>query len=97
MQRFLALMQNYGKYTEGYAKLVAPLRRLEKKICWSKDDMAPGKPEHDLFLQIKEWLGNVPECAHGQISQAGVQNAWDVCGEGVAARGEAGRAARVQR
>ena len=31
MQRFLALGQYYGKYTEGYAKLVAPLRRLEKK------------------------------------------------------------------
>ncbi len=56
MQRFLALGQYYGKYTEGYAELVAPLRRLEKKTRWSKDDMAPGTPEHDLFLQIKERL-----------------------------------------
>ena len=35
---------------------MAPLRRLEKKTRWSKDDMAPGTPEHDLFLQIKERL-----------------------------------------
>ena len=56
MQRFLALGQYYAKYTEGYAKLVAPLRRLERKQRWSKDDMAPGTPEHDLFLQIKERL-----------------------------------------
>ena len=53
MQRFLALGQYYGKYTERYAKLVAPLRRLEKKTRWGKDDMAPGTPEHDLFLKTR--------------------------------------------
>jgi hypothetical protein len=31
MQRFLALGQYYSRYTEGYAKLVAPLRVLEEK------------------------------------------------------------------
>jgi len=56
MQRFLALGQYYGKYTEGYAKLVAPLRSLERKTRWSKGDMAPGTREHDLFLEIKERL-----------------------------------------
>ncbi len=56
MQRFLALGQYYGRYTEGYAKLVAPLRLLEKKKRWSKGDMAPGSAEHRLFLQIKDAL-----------------------------------------
>ena len=51
-----ALEQYYGKYTEGYAKLVAPLRSLERKTRWSKGDMAPGTREHDLFLEIKERL-----------------------------------------
>ena len=53
MQRFLALGQYYGKYTEGYAKLVAPLRRLEKKTRWSKDDMAPGTPERDFSCRSR--------------------------------------------
>jgi hypothetical protein len=56
MQRFLALGQYYGRYTEGYAKLVAPLRQLERKTRWGKNDMAPGSTEHNLFLQIKNTL-----------------------------------------
>jgi hypothetical protein len=56
MQRFLALGQYYSRYTEGYAKLVAPLRVLEKKRRWAKEDMKEGSQERELFETIKARL-----------------------------------------
>jgi hypothetical protein len=56
MKRFLALGQWYSQFVEGYAGLVAPLRALENKVKWAKDDMAEGSPEHELFLRVRKTI-----------------------------------------
>ena len=53
MERFLALGQYYGGFVEDYARLVAPLRKLQRKRRWGPRDMAEGSDERKLFDQVK--------------------------------------------
>jgi RNase H-like domain found in reverse transcriptase/Integrase zinc binding domain/Integrase core domain/Zinc knuckle len=53
MERFLALGQYYAPFVEDYARLVAPLRYLQRKKRWDKKDMAEGSKEQKLFEHVR--------------------------------------------
>jgi hypothetical protein len=56
LERFLHLGQYYSQYTENYARLVAPLRKLARKQHWSKADMAEGSEGRRLFELVRDEL-----------------------------------------
>ena len=56
MERFLALGQYYAPFVEDYARLVAPLRYLQRKKRWDKKDMSEGSEERKRFEHVREEL-----------------------------------------
>jgi hypothetical protein len=58
MERFLALGQCYALFVEDYARLVAPLRYLQRKKRWDKEDMREGSEERKRFEHVREELIN---------------------------------------
>ncbi len=56
MERFLALGQYYAQFVESYARLVAPLRKFQRKRHWAKGEMSEGSPERALFEKVREEL-----------------------------------------
>jgi transposase InsO family protein len=53
LDRFLHLGQYYSQFVEGYARAVAPLRKLAQKQHWSRRDMAEGSEERQLFERVR--------------------------------------------
>jgi hypothetical protein len=56
MERFLALGQYYSNFVENYARLVSPLRVLQRKKRWGHNDMAEGSKERELFEFVRAEL-----------------------------------------
>ena len=80
---FLSLGQYYSPFTEGYASLIAPLRRLTRKKHWAKSDMAVGSDEFKLFVRVREELAMHVKLALPDWSKDFiVKSDWSIIGMG---------------
>ena len=49
----MCIRDSYGGFVEEFARLVAPLRKLQRKRRWGPRDMAEGSDERQLFEHVK--------------------------------------------